>query len=174
MARSGRRELEEYDAVFSALAHATRRHVLLVLNARGGSMTAGEIAERFSCSWPTTSRHLKVLRDAGLVRAVGFSGKTPEGARTALVWADVIMVTYNGEDQSHEPVLAEAREMGVGVLVKKGLASGRIAPEAGIPFVLANPHVASVVVGGLNLDHIRANVDLAEGVGRAASAGGTG
>jgi len=31
-------------------------------------MTAGEIADRFSCSWPTTTRHLRVLEDAGLVR----------------------------------------------------------------------------------------------------------
>lgn len=31
-------------------------------------MTAGEIADRFACSWPTTSRHLKVLGRAGLVR----------------------------------------------------------------------------------------------------------
>jgi len=30
-------------------------------------MTAGEIAERFGCSWPTTSRHLNVLKSAGLV-----------------------------------------------------------------------------------------------------------
>ena len=32
-------------------------------------MTAGEIAGRFGCSWPTTSRHLKVLVEAGLVAA---------------------------------------------------------------------------------------------------------
>ena len=55
------------DAVFSALAHPSRRHILLVLHYRGGEMTAGEIAARFECSWPTTTRHLKVLRDAGLV-----------------------------------------------------------------------------------------------------------
>ena len=30
-------------------------------------MTAGAIADRFACSWPTTTRHLKVLRSAGLV-----------------------------------------------------------------------------------------------------------
>jgi DNA-binding transcriptional ArsR family regulator len=41
---------------------------LVVLNARGGSMLAGEIARRFSCSWPTTSRHLRILEEAGLVR----------------------------------------------------------------------------------------------------------
>ena len=39
----------------------------MVLNARGGQMTAGEIADRFHCSWPTTSRHLRVLQEAGLV-----------------------------------------------------------------------------------------------------------
>lgn len=54
--------------VFGALAHASRRHILLVLRFRGGAMTAGEIATRFACSWPTTSRHLRVLEAAGLVR----------------------------------------------------------------------------------------------------------
>jgi DNA-binding transcriptional ArsR family regulator len=56
------------DAVFSALAHATRRHILQVLHARGGAMTAGALAARFSCAWPTTTRHLNVLAGAGLVR----------------------------------------------------------------------------------------------------------
>ena len=31
-------------------------------------MTAGEIARRFGCSWPTTTRHLLILESAGLVR----------------------------------------------------------------------------------------------------------
>ena len=31
---------------------------------------SGAIAERFDCTWPTTSRHLRILQDAGLVRAV--------------------------------------------------------------------------------------------------------
>ena len=60
-------ELDDIDTVFDALAHASRRHILLVLHFRGGEMTAGEIAERFECTWPTTTRHLGVLRDAGLV-----------------------------------------------------------------------------------------------------------
>jgi DNA-binding transcriptional ArsR family regulator len=53
--------------VFAALAHEQRRHILLTLRFRGGEMTAGDIADRFHCSWPTTSRHLRVLEDAGLV-----------------------------------------------------------------------------------------------------------
>jgi DNA-binding transcriptional ArsR family regulator len=64
----GERELADFEEVFRALAHASRRHVLVVLNARGGEMTAGEIASRLECSWPTTSRHLRILEDTGLVR----------------------------------------------------------------------------------------------------------
>lgn len=64
---SALKELNEIDAVFSALSHAVRRHILIVLNARGGRVAAGEIASRFGHSWPTTSRHLRVLLDAGLV-----------------------------------------------------------------------------------------------------------
>ncbi len=69
MATKGRaeRELADLEIVFKALAHDARRRILVVLNARGGVMTAGEIAARFSCSWPTTSRHLRTLESAGLV-----------------------------------------------------------------------------------------------------------
>jgi DNA-binding transcriptional ArsR family regulator len=67
MKARGLSELEEIERVFRALSHASRRHVLVVLNARGGRMSAGEIADRFACSWPTTSRHLRVLEDSGLV-----------------------------------------------------------------------------------------------------------
>lgn len=68
MARSAKRELADLEEVFAALAHASRRQILLVLELRGGSMTAGEIAARFECSWPTTTRHLRRLERAGLVR----------------------------------------------------------------------------------------------------------
>src|SRR5690606_13112603 len=61
------RRLADLESVFAALAHEQRRHVLLTLEFRGGEMTAGDIADRFACSWPTTTRHLRVLEDAGLV-----------------------------------------------------------------------------------------------------------
>jgi DNA-binding transcriptional ArsR family regulator len=63
----GIQELDDFDAVFGALAHRTRRMILAVLQARGGEMTSGAIAARFAHSWPTTSQHLRVLQDAGLV-----------------------------------------------------------------------------------------------------------
>ena len=65
--RDGLAELDEIARVFSALAHASRRQILLVLHVRGDRVTAGEIAKRFSCSWPTTTRHLRVLQGAGLI-----------------------------------------------------------------------------------------------------------
>ena len=61
------RKLADLEAVFAALAHEQRRHILLTLRFRGGELSAGAIAERFHCSWPTTTRHLRVLEDAGLV-----------------------------------------------------------------------------------------------------------
>jgi DNA-binding transcriptional ArsR family regulator len=63
----GLRDLDEIEAVFAALSHATRRHILQVLHARDGTLTAGELSARFAHSWPTTTRHLSVLLDAGLV-----------------------------------------------------------------------------------------------------------
>jgi DNA-binding transcriptional ArsR family regulator len=63
----GLADLDRIDSVFNALAHPARRQILTVLRARGGTMTSGELAERFDCTWPTTTRHLGVLADAGLV-----------------------------------------------------------------------------------------------------------
>ena len=51
--------------IFAALAHPTRRQILQDL--KDGELAAGEIASRFSASGPTISRHLGVLRAAGLV-----------------------------------------------------------------------------------------------------------
>jgi DNA-binding transcriptional ArsR family regulator len=60
-------DLEDFDAVFTALAHPTRRTILAALHAHGGQMTSGAIAAWFEHSWPTTSQHLRVLQQAGLV-----------------------------------------------------------------------------------------------------------
>jgi DNA-binding transcriptional ArsR family regulator len=53
------------NAVFRALADPTRREILAML--RDGPMAAGDIAAAFDSAWPTISRHLGILRDAGLV-----------------------------------------------------------------------------------------------------------
>ena len=52
-------------AAFKALSDPTRRDILKLL--RNGPKTSGEIAEKFPSAWATISRHLAVLRDAGLI-----------------------------------------------------------------------------------------------------------
>jgi DNA-binding transcriptional ArsR family regulator len=54
------------DEVASAIADPVRRSILQML--RDGSLSAGQIADQFDISRPAVSRHLRVLRDSGLVR----------------------------------------------------------------------------------------------------------
>jgi DNA-binding transcriptional ArsR family regulator len=54
------------EAVFDALADGVRRQILDVLADR--ERTAGEIAAGFDISQPAVSRHLRKLREAGLVQ----------------------------------------------------------------------------------------------------------
>ena len=51
----------------AALADPTRRALLALLSE--GERAAGDLADRFPVSRPAISRHLRVLREAGLVRA---------------------------------------------------------------------------------------------------------
>jgi DNA-binding transcriptional ArsR family regulator len=53
--------------VFEALAHPTRRAILEML--KGGSKSAGELAEAFAVSKPTMSGHFAKLKEAGLIHA---------------------------------------------------------------------------------------------------------
>ena len=88
----GLEEVEIADEVFSALAHPARRQILLSVHYRG-SCNAGEIASRFECSWPTTSRHLSTLVKSGLLdvtkngreRAYSANGKLLQNVLTK--WA---------------------------------------------------------------------------------------
>jgi DNA-binding transcriptional ArsR family regulator len=53
------------DATFRAIADPTRREILGIL--RGGQQTVGSIAANFRMSRPAISKHLRLLRSAGLV-----------------------------------------------------------------------------------------------------------
>jgi DNA-binding transcriptional ArsR family regulator len=52
---------------FTAISEPTRRGILEIL-AREGKLSAAEIGGRFAVSGPAISQHLKILREAGLVR----------------------------------------------------------------------------------------------------------
>ena len=53
------------NAAFRAIADPTRREILGLL--RSGSQTVGELARNFRTSRPAISKHLRLLRSAGLV-----------------------------------------------------------------------------------------------------------
>jgi DNA-binding transcriptional ArsR family regulator len=57
---------DDSGSVFRALADPTRRQILQDLG--DGELAAGDIASRFPITGPSISRHLAILRAAGLVR----------------------------------------------------------------------------------------------------------
>lgn len=105
-------------------------------------------------------------RERGDIGAVGFSGKTVEGHRACLdpaLGVGVLMIELNPTSTEQLELLGPAAEAGVGVLVKKGLASGRLSPAEALPWLLAHPEVASVVIGGRSLENVRRNAALLDG-----------
>jgi DNA-binding transcriptional ArsR family regulator len=53
------------EAAFQAVSDGARRRILESL--RSGPHTAGQIAGQFDISWPAVSRHLRLLKEAGLI-----------------------------------------------------------------------------------------------------------
>jgi len=51
---------------FVAIADPTRRSIVMTL--ANGESSFGDLADRYEMSRPAVSQHLKVLRDAGIVR----------------------------------------------------------------------------------------------------------
>ena len=76
---------------------------MLVLDANGGVMTSGAIAGRFACTWQTTSRHLRVLEEAGLIsaalrgreRVYQLHGECPRSLATG--WLDRFQAKESGQ-----------------------------------------------------------------------------
>ena len=59
--------MSDKNGAFRALADPTRRRILELLARR--DLTAGEIAEEFPIAFASVSRHLSLLKEAGLVDA---------------------------------------------------------------------------------------------------------
>ncbi len=101
---------------------------------------------------------LQSLKSQGKTRSIGFSGKTVEGAREAMRWADVLMIAYHREDTSHEQVMRDAHAQGIGIVVKKGLGSGHLPAQEAVAFLAQQPFIDTVVIGSLHLAHMVNNL----------------
>lgn len=106
---------------------------------------------------------LEELKQRGLIRAHGMSSKTIEGGLEVVERMDVVMATCNLSYNDELPVLQAAEKSSRGVLIKKGLQSGHVNGAAGVQqsmeFVFSQPGVSSMIVGTINQEHLRSNVD---------------
>ncbi len=71
------------------------------------------------------------------------------------------MIEFHPLEDSHQRVIQEAHDAGIGILIKKPLASGRIAPEVAIPFCLAQPGVTSLIIGTNSRENFATNCRIA-------------
>jgi len=84
-------EQSKDDAVFRAIADPTRREILKLL--RHDRLTVGEIAANFRTSRPAISKHLRLLRTAGLVVSykdgtASICGLNPKPLKTVNDWLE--------------------------------------------------------------------------------------
>ena len=82
----------EADTLFKTLGDPTRRAIFEHL-AREGEQTVRALTDRAGVSQPAVSKHLGVLKDAGLVRARRHGREThysaePEGLAPLIDWMD--------------------------------------------------------------------------------------
>ncbi len=114
-----------------------------------------DIVERYG-----TLQVLADLKSEGLIRAIGFSGKSLEGGLRAAEQADVMMVAYNLDYRDEVELLDYCATHKKGVLIKKALASGHLGDDvgAGLRFALQHPAASGVIVGTINAEHLAANV----------------
>jgi DNA-binding transcriptional ArsR family regulator len=99
------------DVLLTALADPTRRRVVELLAAK--PMTAGEIHAAFPIAAPAVSRHLRVLREAGLIaelpvedRRVRLYTLTPEALQPLSTWVEGVSRAWQSQLDSFQDYIA--------------------------------------------------------------------
>jgi DNA-binding transcriptional ArsR family regulator len=112
--------------VFAAIAQPTRRSILEML-AEGGQLTASDIARGFQITAPAISQHLKILREARLVRMHKHRQQriyeiNPEAVQQVEDWARQVESLWSERFDRLDSLLSEEAEH------KPRLRSGKEAP----------------------------------------------
>ncbi len=97
--------------VFAAIAQPTRRSILEML-ATGGQLTVSDISSRFRVSPPAISQHLKILREARLVRMHKHRQQriyqiNPEAVHQVEDWARQVEALWSERFERLEALLME-------------------------------------------------------------------
>lgn len=133
---------------------------------------------------------LEEIRDSGRARLIGCSSTAPH-LDTYISWGvfDAFQIPYSALERRHENAIARAHEAGAGVIVRGGVARGEPGVGLGgedrwkkwedarldellspgetrtqwlLRFTLNHPGMSTNIVGTLNPDHLRENVQAAE------------
>lgn len=112
--------------VLEAITDPTRRRILDAV--RGGECSVGELVEIVGMHQPGVSRHLKVLRDAGLVEARSDANRRlyrlrPEPLRELDAWLEPYRVEWSNRLDSLERHLERTAAPAAGTTPRKGPAS---------------------------------------------------
>jgi len=112
---------------------------------------------------------LAEMKKSGKIRAFGMSTKTITGGMLAVDHSDIVMVTHNPVQCEEQSVIAYAHQKKKSIFIKKALASGHLQKisaddpvQAAMHFVFQEPGVSSVIVGTLNPEHLKHNVECAK------------
>ena len=120
-------------------------------------------------TWETATRKggmvdgIKQAMLKGLVKHTGFTThEKPENLLKYLKtadWCEVLLVSYNLLNRSYEPVLAKAKELGIGTVVMNPVGGGKLAEESPILKRLAG-EVGAVSVADLAVRYVLSNPDV--------------
>ena len=111
--------------MFSALAEPTRRSIIEML-AGSSQLSAGAIADKFRISSPAISQHLKVLREAKLVRMEKRAQQrlyqiNPDAMVELEKWAKQMAKAWDERFEALDSVLEEEKSK----LIRKDKPNGR-------------------------------------------------
>lgn len=112
---------------------------------------------------------LKEFQQAGKIRALGMSTKTIAGGILAADLLDIVMITYNLEQQD-QAVVDHAQQNNKGILVKKGLMSGHVNKSGkelvrdSMELIFSQAAVSSMIIGTINPEHLSSNVDITKSI----------
>ncbi|RYZ99092.1 MAG: aldo/keto reductase [Moraxellaceae bacterium] len=116
---------------------------------------------------------LATLKREGWIRAYGMSTKTLEGGIICAQEADVVMATFDPEQEDDLKLMQSCETHNTGVLLKKIFNSGHLITdnqtgkstnaiiEQQMKVIFAQSAVNSAIIGTLNCQHLRSNVECA-------------
>ncbi|HEX5140741.1 MAG TPA: aldo/keto reductase [Dehalococcoidia bacterium] len=124
------------------------------------------------------------LQRQGKVRFIGMSGTIPNlNEQIEMGVFDEFQIPYSAMEREHEDLIAKASEAGAGVVIRGGAAKGQPGKEQGtawdkwqqtdlsdlmdgmsrqefiLRFTITHPHMDTTIVGTINPDHLRDNIE---------------